>query len=181
MHKSRALLTIFLVWASAGLSHISCAPIINDGATTGSDLQLAKVKQPDETSRLEVERVRIPTGVSNEPAEIDIYVHTSPSSQISGEQSGGKGHDHDGNEMFKFWFDMYLEFIKCLWSLVQSLASAVAEAATFFAQQVLPLALFLVACTATILVAFGLVTTLLGCLGTLVSDGRYPTERTRLL
>lgn len=171
---------IFLVWAGAGLSQISCAPITHGGATTGSDLQIAEIRQSDETSQLDVKRARIPTSVLNEPTEIDISVHASPS-QMNEDQSKSKGHDHDGNEMFRFWFDMYLEFVQWLWSFVQSLASVAETMVIFLVQQVLPLALFLAACTATVLLGFVLVSGLLVCCAVVLPDNQHPTERTRLL
>lgn len=159
--------TILLVWGGFCLSQIYCAPVSHDSAieASGSDVQLAKLNQRDETSQLDITK-RIPTSVPTNPSEMDIHVLGSPPGTSEDQTPVKDG--PDGNEMFKYWFGKYIEFVKWL-----------GDFATWLWQQALPLALFLAACGATISVCLVLVTAVLGCLASAVSDG--PTERTRLL
>ena len=177
--SNNSLLTVCLVWGGVCLSQVYCAPITPDNAKSGSDVQLAKLKHSDETPPLEPELAGAPTSISNKPSEIDIQVLASPSIATGGRDTPPK--DVGDDNMFKFWFEMYLEFIQWLWSFIQSVGSAAGSLITFAVQQILPLALFVAACAGTVFLGFALVTLVMGCLASAVSDGRRPTERTWLL
>ncbi|KAF8427593.1 hypothetical protein BGX38DRAFT_1235001, partial [Terfezia claveryi] len=172
-----SLLPIFLVWGGVCLSQVYSAPITHDDdAASGSDVQLAKLEQPDETSPLEGKVAGTVTRISEKPTEIDIYVLPSASA-TKGDQNIPS--DFDDGEMFKYWFDMYLEFLKLLWSAAQELGSVLGSLITILVQQILPFALFLAACAGTIFLVFALVSLVMVCLASVVSDGGSPTERTR--
>ncbi|KAF8415434.1 hypothetical protein EV426DRAFT_629907 [Tirmania nivea] len=161
-HKS--LVTIFLVWGVACLSQIYCTPISH---ARGSDVQLAKPRD----ERLQLDLVEIPTSV---PEEFTTDVHAS----LSPSQS-----HNDSDNMFKFWYDMYIEYAMWLWEVAKWLWSLVEELTIFIALQVLPLALFFGACVATtlgaVMLVIGLFMAVRGLAVRIVTD--VPTERTRLL
>ncbi|RPB22194.1 hypothetical protein L211DRAFT_850749 [Terfezia boudieri ATCC MYA-4762] len=163
--SDKSLLTISLVWGGACLSQVYCAPISHDPVTSGSDTQLAKLKHPDETSPLEGSIVGTTMSIPEKPTEIDI--HVLPSASVTNGAPNTPS-DYDGGGMFKFWFDVYIEFLKwlgnvCMWVW----------------QKIVPLVLFLAACVATIFLGIGFVALILGLLAAVVVD--VPTERTRLL
>jgi len=174
-----SLLTIFLVWGGVCLSRVYCAPITYDDATSGSDVQLAKLKHPVEILPLEAGLAGTPTSISEKPTEIDIHLLASPSVATGGRYT--PPNDENDDSMFKYWFAMYLEFLNWLWSFIQSLGSAAESLITFLIQQVLPLALFLAACAGTVFLGFALVAGVMQCVASVVSHSRGPTERTRLL
>lgn len=174
-----SLLPIFLVWGSVCLSQVYSAPITHDDdATSGSDVQLANLKQSDETSPLEGKVAGTVTSISEKPTEIDIHVLPSASATC-GNRNIPSGCDDGG--MFKYWFDMYLDFLKLLWSAAQEVGSAAMSVINYFVQQILPFALFVAACAGTIYLMFALVLLVMGGLASVVSDSQRPTERTRLL
>jgi len=168
MHVShKSLLTISLLWGGACLSQVYCAPVSHDGITSGSEVQLRKLKQREEALEVDPKGARVPTIIPKEPTEIDISVLTSPSTTNDPNKLPNNDAD-DGNEKFRYWFEVYMELFRWLGIV-----------AKWLWQDVLPFALFLAACVATLFFGLGLVTLVLECLTTAVSD--RPTERTWLL
>jgi len=163
-HKS--LLTISLLWGGACLSQVYCAPVSDNGIASGSDIQLAKHKQRDEPSELDGKSARVPTSIPKKVTEIGISVLARPSStNVDGNKPPNEDDDDDIYQYWVYWFEAFMEFIKCL-----------GTAAKWLWENFLVYALFLVV---TVFLGLGLVTAVVGCFIAAVDD--HPTERTRLL
>ena len=146
----QSLQTISLLWGGACLSQVYCAPVSHDGIASGSDVQLAKFRQRDKTSEPEAKSTRVSTSTPKEPIEIDIPVPSA----TNGDQNNPP---NDDDNMYRFYFEMYMELLK--W---------IGTGALWLWEHVLIYAIFL---ALTTILGLGLVAVVVGCF--------LPTRRTR--
>jgi len=168
MRVSQAsLLAILLVWGSAP---ISCAPTTHAGITPVREIQPSdpRGQTPDH------------------PVKLGGILTLTPGKDSDATTLAKSGDSAPDDGMFRYWFDMYLEFLSGLWSFLVSLANYIADLTRYLALYVLPFALFLVACAGTMFAVVFAVMAMTVALGegarVLVQPRtRGYTERSRLL